>query len=329
MKTTLKLMHMCCVLSVVLSVAPAAAQNYPARAVRILVGTPPGGPPDVMARGTAQVLSQRFGQPFVVENRVGADSMIAGEACARAPADGYVLFVSASLGVVLNPLVRAKMPYDPFRDLAPVIHYGYAVNGILVHPAVPAKTLQELFELAKAKPGTVTFGTYGAASPPTLYLEWLRKVKGISFLNVPYKAASLAWPAMLAGEVQVSTFNLGQAIANVKAGKARPLAVMLPKRSSLLPDLPTYKEGGMDIAMITTFGLYAPGETPKEIIRQINAEVVNGLFNKAEMREKFLISQGMELQPPAGGSPEEFAAFLRAERDNFASIVKMAGVKPE
>ena len=240
-----------------------------------------------------------------------------------------MLCASDSLGIVLNPVIRAKMPYDPMRDLAPVVFYGYGVNGILVHPSVPANSLQELFELAKAKPGTVSWGSYGLASTANLYIEYLRNAKGISFHNVPYKAASLAFPAMLAGEVQVSFFNLGQAAAQVKAGKARALAVILGKRSALLPDVQTYKEAGLDIAIITTFGLYAPAATPRDIVQRLNLELAAGLFNNAEMKQKFLTGQGLETDPPAGKSPEEFAAFLRAERDNFANIVKITKIKVE
>jgi tripartite-type tricarboxylate transporter receptor subunit TctC len=282
-----------------------------------------------MARGTAQALSQRLGQPFVVENRVGADSMIAGEACAKSPSDGYILCVSDSLGVALNPVIRSKMSYDPSRDLAPIIHYGYAVNAILVHPSVPANTLQELFALAKAKPGSIRWGSYGVASPSNIYVEWLNNVKGISFLNVPYKAASLAYPAMLAGQVDVAYFNLGQALPVIKAGKAKALAIVLPKRTARLPDVPTHLEGGMDIGIITTFGLYAPGPTPRAIIDRVNAEVAAGLFGNAEMKQKFLIGQGLELHAPAGGTPEEFTAFLKAERENFAKLVKIAKIKVE
>jgi tripartite-type tricarboxylate transporter receptor subunit TctC len=306
-----------------------AAQTYPSKPVRILLGTPAGGPPDVMARGTAQVLSERLGQPFIVENRVGADSMIAGEACARAAPDGHVLCVSNSLAVALNPAIRVKMPYDPLRDLAPVIHYGYAVNALLVHPSVPANTLQELFALAKARPGSISWGSYGVASPSHLYVEWLNNVKGINFLNVPYKAASLAYPAMLAGQIDVVNFNLGQALPVVKAGKAKALAVVLPKRSSLLPEVPTHTEGGLDIGVITTFGLYAPTGTPRDIINRLNAELANGIFKSADLRQRYLINQGLEIQSPAGESPEAFAAYLKREFENFSNLVKLAKIKPE
>jgi tripartite-type tricarboxylate transporter receptor subunit TctC len=209
------------------------------------------------------------------------------------------------------------------------MHYGYAVNALLVHPSVQANTLQELFALAKANPGKVSFGTYGLASPAHIYVEYLQNVKGISFYNVPYKAASLAYPAMLAGQVDVVNFNLGQALPMVKAGKAKALAVVLPKRTPRLPDVPTHLEGGMDIGIITTFGIYAPGGTPRPIIQRLNSEMATGLFGNAEMREKFLIAQGLDLQPPAGGSPEEFAAFLTSEREKFAEIVRTAKIKVE
>jgi len=312
-------------------IAPLAGytQTYPSKPVRILVATPSGGPLDVVARGSAQVLTPVLGQPFVVENRAGADSMIAGEACARSAPDGHVLCAIDSLGTTLSPVIRASMPYDPARDLAPVIHYGYVGSAILVHPSVPANTLRELFDLARAKPGSLTWGSFGRASGPNIYMEWMRHAKGINFMNVPYKAASQAYPAMLAGEVQIAWFSAGAAAGAVKAGKARALAINLERRSSHLPDVPTYKEAGMEIPLVTTFGLYAPARTPKDIIQRVNLELANGLINNLEMRRKFITAAGVEIEPPAGGSPEEFAAYLLAERERWASIVKTANIKRE
>lgn len=307
----------------------ADAQTYPSKPVRVLVATPTGGPLDVVTRGTTQVLSQAFAQPFVVENRVGADSMIAGEACARSAPDGYVLCAIDSLGIALNPVIRAKMSYDPYRELSPIVHYGYVGSAILVHPSVPANSLRELFELAKAKPGTISWGSFGLASGPNLYIEWLKNAKGIIFHNVPYKAASLAFPAMLAGEVQIAFFSAGAAAGAVRAGKAKALAVTLERRSSHLPDVPTYKEAGLDIGLVTSFGLYAPAGVPREIIQRVNAEVARGFINNSEMRRKFLTNQGLETDPPAGGSPEEFTAYLIAEREKWANVVKAAKVKIE
>lgn len=164
---------------------PAAAQGYPSKPVRILIGTPPGGPGDTATRGAAQALSQATGQSYVVENRVGADGLIAGEAAVRSAPDGYTLYVADSFAISLNPVIRAKMPYDPDKDLAPIIYFGALASLILAHPSVPANNLRELMNLAKAKPGSITFGTFGLASSSNLYVELLKNDRNIVFLNVP------------------------------------------------------------------------------------------------------------------------------------------------
>jgi tripartite-type tricarboxylate transporter receptor subunit TctC len=190
--------------------------------------------------------------------------------------------------------------------------------------------LPELLELARAKAGSVTWGSYGLTSPPYLYIEWLKKAKGVEFLNVPYKAASFAWPAMLSGEVQVSYFALtGNALQMVKAGKARTLAVTMEKRSPELPDVPTYREAGLDFAIVSWFALCAPAATPREIVARLNNVVNNGLIENPEARAKFLSSQGIETDPPAGGSPEAIAQYFAAEQKRYSEIVRITGVKED
>jgi tripartite-type tricarboxylate transporter receptor subunit TctC len=316
-----------CVLSA--AAMPAAAQTYPAKPVRILIGTPPGGPGDTAARGAALAMSQAMGQSYVVENRVGADGLIAGEAAVRSAPDGYTLYAADSFAISLNPVIRVKMPYDPEKDLAPIIHFGTLASLILAHPSVQANTLRELMNMARAKPGSITFGTFGLASSANLYVELLKNDKNIVFLNVPYKAASLAFPAMLAGEVNVVLFAIGPAVAQVKAGKAKALAIVAPSRSSLLPDVGTMKEHGVDVDIQTWFALFAPASTPRDIIARLNAEVAKGLINNAEAKAKFLTSQGIDTSAPAGATPEVFAKFLKSERENYAEVVRLAKVRIE
>lgn len=306
-----------------------AGQTYPSKPVRILIGTPTGGPGDVSARGAAQALTQAFGQAYVVESRVGADGLIAGEAAVRSAADGYTLYSADAFAISLNPVIRAKMPYDPEKDLAPIIHFGSLASLILAHPSVPANNLRELFDLAKAKPGTVTFGTFGLASSAHLYVELFKSDKNIVFLNVPYKAASLAFPAMLAGEVNAVLFAVGPAVAQIKAGKAKALAIVASARSPLLPDVGTMKEYGVDPNIQTWFGLFAPASTSRDIISRTNAEVAKGLLGNAENRAKFLTSQGIDTLAPAGASAEVFAKFLQAEREKYAETVRLAKVRME
>ncbi len=327
MKRIVRLVAALCALS--LAAGWAHAQKYPTRPVRILVGTPAGGPGDVISRGAAQVLSKAFGEPFVVENRVGADGMIAGEACAKAPPDGHTLCTADNYAISVNPVIRSKMAYDPRRDLTPIIHFGYLAAAILVHPSVPANSLKELFELAKAKPDSIAWASWGLNSSAHFYIEWLKNARNIRFYNVPYKAASQAFPALLSGEVKVAIFAVGPASQQVKAGKVKALAVTIGRRVPQMPDVPTYKEAGLDADIFTWFGLFAPAGTPQDLVHRINAELAKGLVNDPAMREKFLLSQGIMIDPPAGASPEEFAAMLPVERERFANIAKIAGIRIE
>lgn len=305
------------------------AQTYPVKVVRVLSHVGPGGPGDVAFRGLSQALSQSMGQPFVVETRLGAEGMIAGEACAKASPDGYTLCTGDSYSTVLNPLIRQKMPYDAARDLIPVAFIGYLPAAIEISAGVPADSLAQLFELAKAKPNTVAWGTFGNASSSHLYIEYVRNTKGIHFLNVPYKGAPAAWQALLGGQVQVVTYALGPALPMARAGKVKLLAVNTDQRLLSLPDVPTMREAGLDIPLVTWYGLFAPARVPTEIIRRLNAQTNSELVNKPGTAQEFLVKQGIEALPPAGGSTEVFAEFLQRERTKYANVVKVTGVTVE
>lgn len=311
-------------------IAPTAhAQVYPAKGLRIIVPTPPGGPGDVVARGLAQALSPALGQPVIVENRVGGDGMIAGEACVRAAPDGYTICVIDGYTMVLNPAVRAKMPYDASRDLTPIVHLGALPAGILVNSSVKANSLRELFELAKASPGKVTWGSFGLASSSYLYIEWLKNARDISFYNVPYKAAIQAFQALLSGEVEVVVFATGPALPHIKTGRIKAIAVNTASRLGYLPDVPTIAESGLEISVVTWFGLYAPAGLPKAIVQRLNAETTARYLNDPTYRDKFLKPTGIELQRPAGESPEAFAEFMKAEGEMYTDLVKVAKIRIE
>ena len=306
----------------------AGAQSYPSRAVRVLVPTAAGGPLDTVSRGLAQALGQALGQSFVVENRPGADGIIALEACAKSAPDGLTLCSIDSWPITLNPILHAKLPYDPERDLAPVIYYGTLGSALCVHPSVPANSLRELFELAKAKPNSMVFATYGLASNTFFYVEWLKKVKGIPFMGVPYKSTSQAIQAVLGNEAQVFAYGLGQSIGLANAGKVKILAVAGEARSPALPDAPSFKEAGMELSMRTWFGMFAPAATPKEIVQKLNAEIARVLQNPQFM-EKFLVNQGVEPTPPSGESTEAFTRFVKQDREMYANLLKTIGIKAE
>ena len=305
------------------------AQNYPAKPIRATIGTPAGGPGDVVLRGAAQAVQDATGQPMVVENRVSVSGIVSAEACAKGNPDGYTLCSCDQQIIAINPVTRSSLPYNP-ADIVPIALYGFLAAGIHVHPSVPAKNLQELCALAKEKPKSVSFGTYGVTSASHLYLEWWRKTQNVDFLNVPYKAASFAWPAMLAGEVQASYFALtSAAVAMVKSGKARTLAVTLEKRLPELPEVPTYKEAGIEFPLVTWFGLCGPKGTPRDAISRLNAIVNKGLLGSPELKAKFVSSQGIQVDAPAGGTPEAFGQFMATEQANYAKIVKATGVKED
>ena len=307
----------------------AQAQTYPNRPVRIIAALTSGGPGDVATRGASQVLGQVMGQPFVVENRPGADGIIGGEACVKAAPDGHTLCTLDSFGVSLNPVIRAKMPYDTARDLTPVVHLGFLPAGIIVNASVPANSLRELLELAKTKPGAITWGSFGLASSSNLYMEWLKNVRGIAFLNVPYKGASQAWQAVLAGEVQVAVFATGPAVPQMSAGKVKVLAVNTEARFPRLPNVPTFRESGMELAIVTWFGMLAPAGTPREILLRLNSEISKEFINNAALKEKYLSAAGIEVFAPTGGSIEAFNEFLKREQAMYVGAVKAAGVSIE
>ncbi len=315
-------------LAATLAMPAAHGQGYPAKPVRVIEPHPAGSILDNLARAFTQNLSQSFGQPFVVENRAGAEGMIGMEACVKAPADGYTLCITDSLVISLNPVVRAKLPYDPPRDLAPIGHFGFLNSAVIVQPSLPVNSMSELLELAKAKPGVITWGTWGVTSLSNLYIEWLKNARGISFYNVPYKGAVLAAQGVLGGQVQVALWGVGAVAPLAKAGKLKALAVVGETRSLVMPQLPTLKESGIDPVLRAWFGLFAPAGTPADIVQRLNAAVAKAMADPG-FRERFLLSQGFEIAPPAGGSVGDFGAFLRSDRAMYEQLVKVTGVKAE
>jgi tripartite-type tricarboxylate transporter receptor subunit TctC len=309
--------------------AAAQAQSYPVNRVRIISSVAPGGPGDVASRGAAEGLARTLGQPFVIDSRPGAEGMIAGEACARSTPDGYTLCYSSGHDIMLNPLLRSKMPYDPAQDLTPVMHLGFAAAALIIHPSVPASSLQELFALAKAKPDSITWGTSGLAGPGHIYVEWLKNAMDIRFRDIPYKSSLQGMQAALSGEIQVTTYIAATVAPHVRAGKFKALAMATNRRSPYLPDVPTFKEAGMEFAILTWYGLMAPVRTPREIIQRINAVITAELFAVPAMRDKYLTTPGTQVDPPAGARPEAFAEFLKDQREVYARAVKIAGVKIE
>jgi tripartite-type tricarboxylate transporter receptor subunit TctC len=309
--------------------AHALAQGYPAKPVRVIVQYAPVGPGDALTRSLAAALTQSMGQPFVIDNRPGADGMIAGEACVRSTPDGYTLCGQDSYSISMNPVLRTKMTYDPLRDMAPVAHLGFLGSVLAVHASVPANSAAELFELARSRPGAIAYGSWGLSSAPHVFMEWLRNQKGVSFLEVPYKTAPLASQGLLGGQVQVSHFVSSMGVQMAKAGKVRILASVTPVRTQQLADVPTIKEAGIDLDMWVWFGLFAPAGTPREIVSRLNAEAAREFINNPAYRDKIFSAQAVDVLPPAGAAPEVFAAYLKTDRENMARVVRETGIKPE
>ena len=314
-------------IAMTLNAATAPAQQaYPSKPIRILTSTA-GGPYDIVMRGLSIPLSQALGQSIVIENRTGGSFIPLAEGCAHANPDGHTLCTSDSFAQSLNPLLFAKLPYDP-KEFAPIIFIGSLNSVILVNAALPARSIQELFEMARAKPDSLSFATAGPGSGSNIYIEYLRREKGIAFLNVPYKNFLLGMAAAASGEVNAATFAIGAGLAQAKGGKVRALATTGRQRSIFAPDLPTISEVGVDIAVNTWIGMMGPSGLPREIVMRLNAEYKKVLADKP-LVEKFVMGQGFEPVPPSGGTPEEFAKFIRADQEAYARAVKIVGIKPE
>ena len=301
------------------------AQAYPTKAVRIIVPHPVGGPGDIPPRGFAAALSQVMGQAFVVENRDGADGIIGVDACVKSPPDGYTLCSTSNGTTIVNSVVRSKLPFDPFKDLVGVVQTGTLYSMVMATPSVPANSIAEVLALLKAKPESLTLGTYGGINMASMVGQFTKSRMGAAFYPVPYKSASQALNAALAGDVQIVGFALGAASTHIKAGKMKPLAVNSDKRLPAFPNVPTLKESGIDVDYRSWFAFFAPAATPREIVRRINVETARIIADPL-FKAKFITSQGLETDFPTGASPEEFAKFLLEERDNFIRLVKTANI---
>lgn len=304
--------------------ADAQAQTYPSRPLRLIVASAPGGSPDINAREMASELVKSMGQQVVVENRPGASGILGLETLAKATADGYTIGITTNL-VSTNPSLYAKLPYDFFRDFAPIIFYFKGVNVLTVGPNSPIKSVKALIDHAKANPGKLTFGSSGVGATPHLTMELFKSMTGTSMIHVPYKGTQMAVTDILGGQIDILCDNLASLIPLVKAGRLRALAVTSLKRSPAVPDLPTLDESGLPGYELTGWlGVAAPKATPKDIVAKLNAEINKAL--KSDLITKGIAARG---GTPAGGTPEEFADHVRREMDKMSKLLKNLGVKPQ
>ena len=301
------------------------AQSWPAKPIRIVVPFAPGGPADLLPRLIGPKLTEAWGQPVVVENKPGAGGNIGMDLVAKAPPDGYTLVIGPTGNLVVNPHLYPNLPYDVFRDFAPVTLIATFSNVLVVNPDVAAKSVSELIALAKAKPGTLTYGSPGTGSQPHLGGEFLRLLGGIDISHVPYNGTAPALRDLLGGQITFMFAQTSAALPHVQAGKLRALGVASAKRATQLPDVPTIAESGLPgFEAVSWYALLAPAATPKDITAKIQTEVAR-ILQLPEIREK-LLAQGGEA---VGGTPEQLASLLRGESTRYADIVKRANIKAE
>jgi tripartite-type tricarboxylate transporter receptor subunit TctC len=311
------------VLGAVLSILGSAhAQDYPSRPVKIIVPTPPGGPVDVVGRLTANYLQTSLGQAFVVENRAGAGNTIGSKDAAAATPDGYTLLYSAASGLIIAPLLHPDAGYDPLTSFDPVALVGASPSILVVNPAVPAKTVQELVAYAKANPGKVNFSSGGVGVLPHLIGELFKARAGIDIVHVPYKGGGPSITDLLAGNVQMTFENVSVLLPLIQAGKLRALAVTTPKRIPQLPDIPTIIESGFpNFVTVAWTGLLAPAHTPAPIIAKLNTAINQGL--KTPELAGVLAKVSVD---PLGGTPQDFTETMKTELARWSPIVKSLGL---
>lgn len=300
------------------------ASRYPERPVRLVVPFAPGGTNDVMGRIVAERLAARLGQPFVVDNRAGANSVVGSEIVAGAMPDGHTLLIVAA-GFAINPSLRRKLPYDTARDFAPVGRVGGGPYLMVVHPSIQARTVKEFVAWAKARPGQVNYASVGVGSPPHLAAELLKMTAAIDLNHIPYKGGGAVLPDLMAGRVSAFFGSISTLKPQVDAGKLRAIAVTTVKRAPAMPDLPTFIESGLEGYEVNGwYGLLAPGRTPAAIVNRLNGEL-RQVLDEPETRERFL-QRGME---PAPGSAQEFGALIRSEIAKWEKVIRAAGIQPE
>ena len=317
------LSHPFVTLCLLCAAATAFAQAYPAKPIRMLIGFPPGGGTDIVGRIVAQKLGEGLGQQVIVDNRGGASGQLAAELVAKAAPDGYTIMMAHIAAIAILPSLVAKLPYDAQKDFAPVSLAAIGPNLLVVHPSVPVKNVRELIALARARPGQLQYASPGSGTVQHLAGELFKLQAKVDILHVPYKGSGQSIIDLIAGHVHMDFDSVPPVINHVRQGKLRALAVTSAKRFSLLPDIATIEEAGVPgFDMSTWWGVVAPAAVSKDIIARLNSEIVKQL-RQADVRDK-IAGVGADTVVNA---PEEFAAYIRAEADKYARIVKAANIK--
>jgi tripartite-type tricarboxylate transporter receptor subunit TctC len=310
--------------AIALLAAPALAQKYPAKPIRMIVPYTPGGPTDILARAVGQSLTEAWGQPVIIDNRPGASGNVGTAAAAKSPPDGYTLNL-VGIAFSVAPALESKLGYDPVKDFTPIALLASVNNLLVVHPSLPAKSVRELIAFAKARPRQISFASGGPGGAQHLSGELFNSMAGIQMTHIPYKGSAPGLTALIGGEVIVGFSDMLITLPHVKSGRLRALAVTGDTRSGLIPELPTVAEAGLPGYAVTAwFGLLAPAGIAPEIAAQLTAEIVRS-FKTAQMKER-LAALGADA---IAGSPDQFATFLRSEMAKWAQVVKSAGIRGE
>jgi tripartite-type tricarboxylate transporter receptor subunit TctC len=302
--------------------APAAAQDWPTKTVKIMVPFGPGSTPDIVARLLGDRLQQKFGQPFVVENKPGASGNTGTDAVAKAEPDGYTIGVSIGGPLAINTLLFSKLPYDPEKDIATVTQLVTQPSALAVPSDLGVNTVAELIALIKKDPGKYNFGSIGNGSVSHLSMEAIALKAGVKLVHIPYASSPEAMTSLVRGDVQMTILPAIAVVPLAQSGKAKILAVTTAKRSSILPDIPTLRESGIDVEADAWMGLIAPAGTPEAIIAKLNRAAIEAI-NAPDMKKK-LATQIME---PVGNSPAEFRARIRAEIGMWRPVIEAAAIK--
>jgi tripartite-type tricarboxylate transporter receptor subunit TctC len=303
----------------------AAAQSYPSKTVRFVITYPAGGGSDFTVRPIAQKLTERWGQPVVVDSRPGGSAMIGTDFVVKSPADGYTLLLSASSEMSMNVVLFKKMPYDPVRDLQPITLVGTAPTVLLAHPSLPAKSMRELIALARAKPGALSYASIGNGTPQHFAGELMKTTFGIDMVHVPYKGAAPALIDLLGGHVPIGLTAPTTAVPHIKSGRLRALAVTSAQRSGALPDVPTVAESGAPgFDIVQWYAIWVAAKTPKDLVDKIHTDIVS-IIQSPDYKQR-QIEAGTDV---VGSSAEALSNRQKTDIEKYRKIATAAGIKPE
>ena len=302
----------------------APAQPFPSRPVRIIVGFPPGGGTDIVARTLSPRLSEALGQPVVIDNRGGASGLVATELAAKSAPDGYTLFMGTLGNLSVNPLLFPKIPFDVARDFAPVTQVVSVTFMLYVHPSLPVKTVRQLIVLAKERAGQLNYASSGSGGAPHLAAELFNSLAGVKLVHIPYKGSGPSFTDLLSGQVPITFTTLTQGLQYVKSNRLRAVATLGPARTPVLPDVPTVSETLPGYEVVNWFGLVVPVMTSRDVVARLHDDFIK-VLQTPEVKEK-LVAQGTD---PVGSTSEEFGAFMKAETAKWARVIREANIRAD